>query len=58
MTEDLARIRAAAQTYLDGLHEGDADKLATVPGRRRNRAASRGTTRSCRSTSRRRPPRS
>jgi hypothetical protein len=30
MTEDLARIRAAAQTYLDGLHEGDADKLATV----------------------------
>jgi len=30
MTNDLADIRAAAQTYLDGLHEGDADKLASV----------------------------
>ena len=30
MAEDLSEIRAAAQTYLDGLHEGDADKLASV----------------------------
>ena len=30
MAEDLAEIRAAVQTYLDGLYEGDADKLAGV----------------------------
>lgn len=30
MTEELDAIRSAAQTYLDGLHEGDADKLASV----------------------------
>ena len=30
MPEELAAIRSAAQTYLDGLHEGDADKLASV----------------------------
>jgi hypothetical protein len=27
---ELAAIRAATQTYLDGLYEGDADKMATV----------------------------
>ncbi len=27
---DIADISAAVQTYLDGLHEGDADKLAAV----------------------------
>ena len=27
---DQAEIQRAAQTYLDGLYEGDADKLATV----------------------------
>lgn len=27
---DIAAITAAVQTYLDGLHEGDADKLAAV----------------------------
>ena len=27
---DEAAIRVAAQTYLDGLYEGDADKLASV----------------------------
>lgn len=30
MPNDAAAIRAAAQTYLDGLYEGDADKLASV----------------------------
>lgn len=30
MTQELDAIRSAAQTYLDGLHEGDADKLASV----------------------------
>ncbi len=30
MSEDLVQIRAAVQSYLDGLHEGDADKLASV----------------------------
>jgi hypothetical protein len=30
MAEDLDDIRTAVQTYLDGLHEGDADKLASV----------------------------
>ncbi|MDP1839357.1 MAG: nuclear transport factor 2 family protein [Reyranella sp.] len=30
MTNDVAAIRTAVQTYLDGLHEGDADKLASV----------------------------
>jgi hypothetical protein len=30
MAEDLDDIRAAATTYLDGLYEGDADKLASV----------------------------
>ena len=30
MAEDLDDIRAAVKTYLDGLHEGDADKLASV----------------------------
>ncbi len=30
MTDETAAIRAAVQTYLDGLYEGDADKLATV----------------------------
>ena len=30
MSEDLIAIETAVQTYLDGLHEGDADKLATV----------------------------
>ena len=28
--DEIAAIRAVIQTYLDGLHEGDADKLATV----------------------------
>jgi hypothetical protein len=27
---DIAAIRAATQTYLDGLYEGDADKIASV----------------------------
>ena len=27
---DLSALRAATQTYLDGLYEGDADKLAQV----------------------------
>jgi hypothetical protein len=27
---DLTALRAATQTYLDGLYEGDADKLALV----------------------------
>jgi hypothetical protein len=30
MAEDLVDIQAAVQTYLDGLHEGDANKLASV----------------------------
>ena len=30
MANDVAAIRTAVQTYLDGLHEGDADKLASV----------------------------
>ena len=30
MEEDEVAIRAAVQTYLDGLYEGDADKLASV----------------------------
>jgi hypothetical protein len=30
MPNDAAAIRAAAQIYLDGLYEGDADKLASV----------------------------
>jgi hypothetical protein len=30
MADDVTAIRAAAQTYLDGLYEGDADKLASV----------------------------
>ncbi len=30
MAEDLLDIRAAVNTYLDGLYEGDADKLASV----------------------------
>ena len=30
MDEDEIAIRAAVQTYLDGLYEGDADKLASV----------------------------
>lgn len=30
MSDDLNAIRAATQTYLDGLYEGDADKLAAV----------------------------
>jgi hypothetical protein len=30
MSEDLSQIEAAVKTYLDGLHEGDADKLARV----------------------------
>jgi hypothetical protein len=28
--EDITAIAAATQTYLDGLHEGNADKLASV----------------------------
>ncbi len=27
---DIAALRAATQTYLDGLYEGDADKIASV----------------------------
>ena len=30
MADEVAAIRTAAQTYLDGLYEGDADKLASV----------------------------
>jgi hypothetical protein len=30
MSDDLKAIEAAAKTYLDGLYEGDADKLAAV----------------------------
>src|SRR5262249_33798394 len=30
MSDDIDAIKVAAQTYLDGLYEGDADKLATV----------------------------
>ena len=30
MIDETAAIRAAVQTYLDGLYEGDADKLAAV----------------------------
>jgi hypothetical protein len=30
MPEEIDAIRSAAQTYLDGLYEGDADKLAQV----------------------------
>lgn len=30
MSSDLAAIEAAVHTYLDGLYEGDADKLASV----------------------------
>lgn len=30
MADETIAIRAAVQTYLDGLHEGDADKLASV----------------------------
>ncbi len=30
MSADTAAIQAAVQTYLDGLYEGDADKLASV----------------------------
>jgi hypothetical protein len=30
MTDETAAIRAAVQTYLDGLYEGDADKLASI----------------------------
>ena len=30
MADEAAAIRTAAQTYLDGLYEGDADKLASV----------------------------
>ena len=30
MADDLAEIEAAVKTYLDGLYEGDADKLARV----------------------------
>ena len=30
MADDVTAIKAAAQTYLDGLYEGDADKLASV----------------------------
>ena len=30
MSEDTASIEAAVKTYLDGLYEGDADKLARV----------------------------
>ncbi|MGL5137441.1 MAG: nuclear transport factor 2 family protein, partial [Beijerinckiaceae bacterium] len=29
-SDDLAALRRAVQTYLDGVHEGDADKLAAV----------------------------
>lgn len=30
MADDRAAIEAAAQTYLDGLYEGDADKIGSV----------------------------
>lgn len=30
MSDDLVAIEAAVKTYLDGLYEGDADKLAAV----------------------------
>ena len=30
MAEDIVEIRAAVKNYLDGLYEGDADKLARV----------------------------
>ena len=30
MPDDLSSIKAAVETYLDGLHEGDAEKLAAV----------------------------
>jgi len=30
MSDDVEQIRAAVQTYLDGLYEGDAGKLAEV----------------------------
>ncbi len=30
MSDDRNAVLAAAQTYLDGLHEGDADKIAGV----------------------------
>ena len=30
MSDDAMAIKAAVKTYLDGLHEGDADKLACV----------------------------
>jgi hypothetical protein len=30
MNTDLEALRTATQTYLDGLYEGDADKIATV----------------------------
>ena len=30
MSDDVEQIRAAVQTYLDGLYEGDAEKLAAV----------------------------
>ena len=30
MAEDRVEIETAVRTYLDGLHEGDADKLASV----------------------------
>lgn len=30
MTQEMTAIEAAMQTYLDGLHEGDIDKLASV----------------------------
>lgn len=30
MTDERTAIKAAVQTYLDGLYEGDADKLASV----------------------------
>ena len=30
MSDDLSAIKAAVATYLDGLYEGDAEKLATV----------------------------
>ena len=30
MSEDTVQIETAVKTYLDGLHEGDAEKLASV----------------------------
>ncbi len=30
MTDETAAIKAVVKTYLDGLHEGDADKLASA----------------------------